>query len=68
MENSFAQEGSETQQRRRILSGPRIFHRFEKWLARLVQIAQLTEDEQMDAGIHLRQLSEDEQKDAGIYE
>ena len=68
MEDSFAQQGSETQQRRGILAGPQILYRFEKWLTRLVQIAQLTEDEQMDAGVHLGQLSEDEQKDAGIYQ
>lgn len=68
MEKYFAQQGSETQQRRRILAGPRIVHRLENWLARLAQIAQLTEDEQMEAGVHVGQLSEDEQKDAGIFQ
>jgi hypothetical protein len=68
MDKSFAQQGSETQQQRRILSGPRIIHRFENWLARLAQTIQLTEDEQMDAGVRLGQLSEDDQKDAGIFQ
>ena len=68
MEKSFAQQGSETAQRRGILADPRILHRLENWLARLVQIAQLTEDEQMEAGVHVGQLSEDEQKDAGIFQ
>ena len=68
MEESFAQQGSETQQRRGILSGPRIIHRFENWLARLVHTMQVTEDEQRDAGVRLGQLSEDEQNDAGIFQ
>ena len=66
MDNSFPQQGSSTQQRRGFSANLRIVNRFENWLAHIMQLTQLTEDEQRSAGIHLRQLSEDEQMGAGI--
>ena len=65
MDKSFPQQGSQTQQRR-SLAGPRILHRFENWLTHLVQLVQLTDEEQTDAGVRIGQLSEEEQKGAGI--
>jgi hypothetical protein len=68
MDKSFAQQGSQTQHRRGFLAGFEILDRFENWLARLVQVTQLlTEEEQRDAGIHLRQWTEEEQMAAGIH-
>lgn len=66
MDESFAQQGSETEQQRGSVPGTRILHRLESWMAQLLQIAQLTEHEQTDAGIHFGLLSEDEQEQAGI--
>lgn len=65
MDRSFAQQGSDTQQRRGILPGWRILHRLENWLGGLAQMMQLTEAEQRDAGVHLRHWTEEEM-DAGI--
>ena len=67
MDNSFPQQGSDTQQRGSFSAGLQIFDRLPKWLMRLVQLTHLTEEEQNNAGIHVRQLTEEEQKDAGIY-
>jgi len=67
MDNSLPQQGSQTQQRRGFRVGVQILNRFENWLGRLAQLAQLTEEEQNEAGIHLTQLMEEPQKDAGIY-
>ena len=67
MDNSFPQQGSQPQQRRGFLVGVQIRNRFENWLGRLAQLAQLTEEEQNEAGIHLTQLMEEPQQDAGIY-
>jgi len=53
MDNSFPQQGSDMQQRRGLSAGRQILDRFENWLARLVQLMQLTEEEQKDAGIYL---------------
>jgi hypothetical protein len=66
MDKSFRQQGSDTQRRGGSIAGQHILDRFEKWLARLVQLAQLTEEEQDYAGIHLAQLTEEEQKNVGI--
>lgn len=66
MDKSFEQ-GSQTQQRRGFLARLPLLDRFENWLRRLAQVTQLTEEEQREAGIHLRQWTEDEQMDAGIY-
>jgi hypothetical protein len=68
MDNSFPQQGSDTRQRRGFLAGLQILNRFVTWLARLVQLARLTDKEQDYAGIHLAQLTEEEQKDIGIYQ
>ncbi len=67
MDNSFPQQGSDTQPRRGLFAGLQIFDRIPNWLARLVQLTQLTEEEKRDAGIYERQLTEEEQKDVGIY-
>ena len=67
MDNSFPQQGSRTQQRRSFLVGVQILNRFENWLGRLAQLAQLTEEEQNEAGIHMARLTEEAQKDAGVY-
>jgi hypothetical protein len=67
MDKAFPQQGSETQQRRGLLADLQILGRLENWLARLVQMVQLTEEEQYNAGIHVRQLTEEQQKDAGVY-
>ena len=53
MDNSFPQQGSDTQEQRRHLRGLQIFDRIADWLARLMQSMQLTEEEQKDAGIFL---------------
>jgi len=68
MDNSFPQQDSDTRQRRGFLAGLQVLNRFEIWLARLVQLTQLTEVEQDDAGVHLAQLTEEELKDIGIYQ
>ncbi len=66
MDSSFPQRGAEAQQRRGLSAGQQILERFENWVGRLAQLAQLTEEEQNDAGIHLSQLTEEEQMGAGI--
>ena len=66
MDNSFPQQGSETQRRIGFSAGRQILARFENWLARLVQLTQLTEEEQKEAGIHLVQPAEEE-NESGIY-
>ena len=53
MDNSFPQQGSDTQRRRGFLAGLQILDLLENLLARLAQLAQLTEEEQKDAGIFL---------------
>jgi hypothetical protein len=53
MDNSFPRQGSGTQQPRGLLAGLQVFDRIQNWLARLVQLTQLTEEEQKDAGIYL---------------
>ena len=67
MDKSFPQQGSQTQQRRGFLTGLQILNRIPNWLARLVQLTQLTEEEQIDAGIRLRQWAQEEQMDPGIH-
>jgi hypothetical protein len=66
MDNSFPQQGSDTQRRRGFAAGLRILDRLESWLAHIVELTQLTEEEQKDAGIHLRQ-STAEESETGIY-
>jgi hypothetical protein len=53
MDNSFPQQGSDTQPRRSLFAGLQIFDRIPNWLARLAQLTQLSEEEQKDAGIYL---------------
>ena len=66
MDNSFHQQGSDTQRPRSLFTSMQILARIPNWLARLAQLTQLTEEEQMHAGIRLRQLTEEEQMDAGL--
>ncbi len=53
MDNSFPQLGSDTQQPRGLFAGLQILDCIPNWLTRLVQLTQLTEEEQKDAGIYL---------------
>ncbi len=66
MDNTFRQERSHTQRRSSFAAGLQILDRLESWLAHIVEFAQLTEEEQESAGIHLSQLSEQEAVGAGI--
>ena len=60
MDNTFHQQSSDTQQRSGFAAGLRILDRFENWLAHIMELTWLTEEEQESAGIHLRQLTEEE--------
>jgi hypothetical protein len=53
MDNSFPQQGSDTQQRRGFLPSLQIFDRIPSWLTRLLRLMQLTEEEQKAAGIYI---------------
>jgi hypothetical protein len=66
MDNTFHQQRSRTQQRSGVAAGLRILDRLESWLAHIVELTWLTEEEQESAGIHLSQLAEEDQVGAGI--
>ena len=51
MDNSFHQQGSETQQSSGLLASLQIINRILSWLTSLFK---LTEDEQKEAGVYLR--------------
>jgi len=66
MDNTFHQQRSDTQRESGFAAGLRILDRLENWLAHIMELTWLTEEEQKSAGIHLRQLTEEEQVGAGI--
>ena len=66
MDNSFPQQGSDSQQRGRFWLRMQMFDCIPIWLNRFIQLTQLTAEEQRDAGIQITQLTEEEQKDAGL--
>jgi hypothetical protein len=53
MDNSFPQQGSDTQHRSGLIAGLQIFMIPLKWLAGLIELARFTEEEENDAGIYL---------------
>src|SRR5512146_3018770 len=66
MDNTFHQQRSDTRRRSSFAAGLRVLDRFESWLAHIMELTWLTEEEQKSAGIHFSQLTEEEQVGAGI--
>lgn len=66
MDNTLPQQRSDTQRQGALVAGLRILDRIENWLAHIMELTWLTEEEQKMAGIHWWQLTEEEQEGAGI--
>jgi hypothetical protein len=66
MDNTFHQQKSDTQRRSGFAVGLQILDRLERWLAHIMELTWLTEEEQQSAGIRLSNLTEEEQMGAGV--
>lgn len=66
MDDTFHQQGSGAQRRSSFAAVLQILDHLESWLAQIMELTQLTEEEEQSAGIHLRQLTDEERVGAGI--